>query len=317
MTSHSFNVDDAVRHGTHKAVLLTNISFWLDKNRANGTNFHDGYWWTYNSAAAFYKLFPYMGSSGIIQRLLKDMEKDGLLLVGNYNKKGYDRTKWYSMPQYRAVTLDTSHSAEMMNGLVINDEWIKQKSTIHSPNIDNPFAKNEQPIPYINTDINAGINTDINIKKEKTIISDFFEPNAQQVAKINEFGINGFQLVESFISYNKTQGYTCFCWHEMFTVYLNNHITQYRLSMASSKPFVKAEPKQFNQQPDVYHPSQTEFKEPVTTSQPTADNWHWKDPLPGMSIPQTEDYIKTNKRKGENNNKAYQRFYAALQEQGL
>lgn len=126
---HHFNVGDAVLYGIEKAILLQNIRYWLDKNKANRKNEFDGYYWTYNSSSAFAELFPYM-SAKKIARLLKELENDGLLLVGNYNKSAYDRTKWYSMSEFST----------------------SQNGNIHFPNLSNELPKIEQPIPDINTD---------------------------------------------------------------------------------------------------------------------------------------------------------------------
>lgn len=152
MTVHVFDVDDAVKYGVEKAVILQNMRFWLDKNKANGKNLHDGFYWTYNSVDAFLELFPYLKSKGIIQRLLKSMEDEGLLLVGNYNKKGYDRTKWYSMPAYSATALGITHSPNLANGCNPSNDAIHQKQRMDSPEMTNGFTKNDAPIPYVNTD---------------------------------------------------------------------------------------------------------------------------------------------------------------------
>ena len=152
MTVHVFNVNDAVKYGIEKAVILQNMRFWLDKNKANGTNLHDGYYWTYNSAEAFFKIFPYFKSAKAIQRLLKSMVEEGLLLAGNYNKKGYDRTKWYSMPEYCAESLDTSHCSKMTNGLDKNDQCNGQECPMDCSKMTNGLDKNDQPIPDVNTD---------------------------------------------------------------------------------------------------------------------------------------------------------------------
>lgn len=162
MTVHVFDVDDAVKYGVEKAVILQNMRFWLDKNKANGTNLHDGYYWTYNSAEAFYKLLPYFKSAKVIQRLLKSMVAEGLLLAGNYNKKGYDRTKWYSMPEYCAESLDTSHCSKMTNGLDKNDQCNGQECPMDCSEMTNAMVKNDQPIPDINTDSKPDVNADTN-----------------------------------------------------------------------------------------------------------------------------------------------------------
>lgn len=115
MKVHSFYVEEAEKHGVEKAVILYNLRFWLEKNKANSTNLHDGYYWTYNSAKAFAALFPYYKASKI-ERLLRQMESDGLILSGNYNKAGYDRTKWYSMPDFSLESIAISQSSNMKNG---------------------------------------------------------------------------------------------------------------------------------------------------------------------------------------------------------
>lgn len=96
MMEHSFDVDIAKRYGIHAAVLLKNIYFWIEKNRANGKNFYDGYFWTYNSKKAFSELFPYMNARQVDYALQKLIE-DKLIITGNYNKVAYDRTLWYAI----------------------------------------------------------------------------------------------------------------------------------------------------------------------------------------------------------------------------
>jgi len=73
-----------------KALILQQIHYWL--NRSN--NVRDGFRWIYNSAAKWHEQFPWL-SEKTIQRYLKDLEKRGLLITGNYNKAKFDRTKWY------------------------------------------------------------------------------------------------------------------------------------------------------------------------------------------------------------------------------
>ena len=98
---HHFNVEEATKYGIEKAILLHNIRFWLQKNKANKNNKHrhfngNIYYWTYNSREAFGELFPYFVPRNI-SRWLLELEKDGVLLSGNFNKSKYDRTKWYTI----------------------------------------------------------------------------------------------------------------------------------------------------------------------------------------------------------------------------
>ena len=87
---YSFDTDVAKVVGVDGAVLLENIAFWVDKNRANEVNFYDGYYWTYNSMNAFTELFPFW-SLKQVRRILNNLTGE-YLVTGNYNKSPYDRT---------------------------------------------------------------------------------------------------------------------------------------------------------------------------------------------------------------------------------
>lgn len=95
---HSFDPEIATKYGVHEAVLLQFIHFWIEHNKANEVHYNDGHYWMYNSVKAFGKQFPYM-SSHVIRSALKKLEDEGLILTGNYNVTGYDRTTWYTLTQ--------------------------------------------------------------------------------------------------------------------------------------------------------------------------------------------------------------------------
>ena len=142
-TVHSFEVDEAVKYGIAEAVLLSNIRHWLTYHKANKSNIHDGYVWTFNSAQAFSELFPYI-SRRQIARHLKSLCDAGVLMTGNYNERRYDRTTWYTMPHEFSVDK--------------NDQSIDANCPIHWSKMTNGFTENVQPIPNINTNINPNIN---------------------------------------------------------------------------------------------------------------------------------------------------------------
>lgn len=139
--NHSFDIDVAIRYGVNAAVLLNNIYFWCEHNRANGTNFHDGHYWTYNSRKAFSELFPYMTQRSVATALDKLID-DGIIITGNYNQSAYDRTMWYAV---------TEKGKSML-----------QKCKMEKTESENGNSQNVEPIPYINTDKNQSYNTYIN-----------------------------------------------------------------------------------------------------------------------------------------------------------
>ncbi len=140
MSYHQFDTDDAVKYGVDKAIIIANMRFWLSKNKANKKHLHDSYYWTYNSAKAFAELFPYFTESKI-QRLLKSMEDDGLIITGNYNKVAYDRTKWFTMPEYCIQQNDGIHSTVLTNGIDNNVEPIPYFKPVTKPDVYLPQPK--------------------------------------------------------------------------------------------------------------------------------------------------------------------------------
>ena len=144
---HSFNIELAKEYGILEAILLKNIWFWIEKNRANEKNFYDGTYWTYNSTRAFNELFPYASESSI-KRALKSLQEKGIIKTGNYNKSSYDRTLWYAFT-------DLGYS------IVSNRQMETNKSS-------NGNEQNELTIPDINTN-DKTINIKTNKKKKKEI----------------------------------------------------------------------------------------------------------------------------------------------------
>lgn len=85
----------AAKYGLEEAIFLDSIVHWYRVNRADGRNYHDGRWWTYNSIAAYTDQFPWW-SAKQIRRIAASLRDQGALLTGNYNSNGRDRTIWYS-----------------------------------------------------------------------------------------------------------------------------------------------------------------------------------------------------------------------------
>jgi predicted transcriptional regulator len=110
--TYQFDVELATKHGIEKAVLLHHLLFWQYRNEANGKNLKDGKTWTYNTGAAFAKLFPFW-STHKIYRLLRELEQEGLIESRCYSDKKSDRTKWYTVTNLQNCKMDF---AELQNG---------------------------------------------------------------------------------------------------------------------------------------------------------------------------------------------------------
>lgn len=156
---HMFDTEIATRYGVNAAVLFQNIAFWCNHSRANGTNYHDGLYWTYNSVKAFQELFPYLGKSQISSALQKLLD-EGLIVKGNYNKVAYDRTAWYAVTE-----LGDTMFRKPINANTENQRFDLSK-------IGNGNSENREPIPYINPDKKQDINTKRK-RAESVILSGF------------------------------------------------------------------------------------------------------------------------------------------------
>lgn len=141
----------AKEFGTDAAIILSNIEFWQSTNEANKINFHDGVYWTYNSVEAFNILFNYL-SYGQIRRCLEKLVEKGILLVGNYNKSSYDRTKWYASSRLVNYTKSICenqniHLSELANGIDQNDKPIPNDKHNIKPNDNNINTSKIEKLP--------------------------------------------------------------------------------------------------------------------------------------------------------------------------
>lgn len=91
--------DIAMRYGINAAILLENIHYWIEHNRANGDNYIDGRTWTYDSIDAYSHHFPYMSPKQIRTALAK-LKDEGILITGNHSTNKFDRRTWYSLTDY-------------------------------------------------------------------------------------------------------------------------------------------------------------------------------------------------------------------------
>lgn len=124
-----FNEKIALKYGVNSAIILQNLYFWIEKNKANETNYRDGKYWTYNSNKAFIKLFPYMTAKQI-RSALDTLKAEGLVLTANFNDK-CDRTLWYAL---------TEKGIKLINGLEIDE--ISQEESENTLGTTN-FEENE------------------------------------------------------------------------------------------------------------------------------------------------------------------------------
>lgn len=143
--TYTFDTFLATKYGVNEAILLNNFIFWIAKNEANRKHFHDGRYWTYNSVRAYSESFPFW-SEKQIRTTIASLERQGVLLKGNYNEQKYDRSLWYAF----------------------TDDFVKsilQNGQIDFPKRANGLDEMGEPIPNNKADNKPNISTNVDNKR--------------------------------------------------------------------------------------------------------------------------------------------------------
>ncbi|MGG1442127.1 DnaD domain protein [Brevibacillus laterosporus] len=82
----------ATKIGLNEALFVQQLHYWLQKS----SHHYDGRTWVYNTYDDWQEQFPFWGRSTII-RVVNKLSKQGIILIGNYNKHKMDKTNWYSI----------------------------------------------------------------------------------------------------------------------------------------------------------------------------------------------------------------------------
>jgi len=218
---HSFDIEFAQEHGMVAAILYRHMQFWIAKNKANRTNCRDGRTWTYNSVQAYCEQFPYLGTRQIRTALALLIER-GILLRGNYNKRGSDRTSWYGFADEEtalkglpAHLLKSQMENQAKKPICQND---KSNCQNDKSNCQNDRALPDQSNPDTPTQINNNIGKnaqevlelDCEIKRQANFLSEqlesIFHPRGrsqQTFSNIIRYFINSVQVDPTKISWFK------------------------------------------------------------------------------------------------------------------
>ena len=78
--------------GLNEAIMLQQMHYWLSKT----TSEFNGERWFYKTLNEWQSELPFW-SAMTIRRILENLEKQKLVKVGNFNKKRFDKTKWYTI----------------------------------------------------------------------------------------------------------------------------------------------------------------------------------------------------------------------------
>lgn len=197
---HAFNTDLAEKYGIEKALIIDYFAYWVVENMRNERNFHDGRYWVFNSASALSEKFHYISRRTMNQKL-QELETDGILISGNFNKNKFDRTKWYSFRDEYAWLLDEHRSSaeiaassgdnlqsigKSSHSIGENCQWSGENC--HSIKISNtPTEENSKEFQTDSSLSLANARTREAIPADDFSQSDNFSPPVQEPAKPKKF----------------------------------------------------------------------------------------------------------------------------------
>lgn len=147
----------AEKIGLNEAIVIQQLHYWIMQNKRQNKNFYDSRYWTFNTFEKWHKDTFYFWSNKTVKRIFKKLEEENLIIVGNYNKKGYDRTKWYSI-NYELISLKCCNNSLGQNDPMHRDNLTQplgQCDPMHRDNMTQPIPDTTQRLntetTYIST----------------------------------------------------------------------------------------------------------------------------------------------------------------------
>lgn len=130
--THCYSVEYAQLYGESCGTMIHHMQFWIEQNRSLKRNFHEGHTWMYQTQKEIAACYPYWSEDKVF-RILKKLEKAGVLIKANFNRTKFDRTIWYAFK---------------------NEELFLAPRNRGMDKIDpkNPFRGVAEPIPDTKTD---------------------------------------------------------------------------------------------------------------------------------------------------------------------
>lgn len=95
-SKHPITIDSDVATiiGLNESIVLQQLNYWLHSKAAKKINRK---LWVYNTYENWQKdNFPFWSIS-TIKRIFTKLENEGLIITDNFNRAGFDKTKWYSI----------------------------------------------------------------------------------------------------------------------------------------------------------------------------------------------------------------------------
>ena len=220
----------AIEIGLNEAIILQQIHYWLNQSNHN----HDGKKWIYNTYDDWNKQFPFW-SVMTIRRTITSLEKQNLILIANYNKAGFDKTRWYSINypvvesvNRRCVQNEQTICSKRTDGSVQNEQTNTRDYTENTTeNISMSDKSDAAPYKAIIEYLNNKVNKRFSYKSEsnRKLIKARFNEGYKLEDFIKVIDIKTNEWINDEKMKNYLQPSTLFRGSN-FDKYLNQEVTQ-------------------------------------------------------------------------------------------
>jgi hypothetical protein len=222
-----FDIEHASRYGVDEAIMLANFIFWLTHNKANDQNQRDGKTWTYNSVRAFGVLFPFW-TGRQIDRILRSLIDQGVIIRGEYNQTSYDKTSWYALADESMIQLPTPKG----------DTAISPNGEMDLTKRGNGSHQTVKPIPDLKPDTKPGgeespptlVASLAEEGKKRGVVFDWSDPKwVAKIERLSKEVVREYEVVlafQAFLDDTARGGVTAFWFPERFEKYRAKTITK-------------------------------------------------------------------------------------------
>lgn len=135
--------------GLNESIMLQQMHYWLLKS----SNEFEGVKWFYKTLDEWQKEFPFW-SIMTIRRTLGSLEKQEIIKIGNFNKKKFDKTKWYTIDYQRVnrrcVQFEQTMCSDCTDGCVQFEQTYTREYT--ETTTENNNVLEEKPSKVVWTD---------------------------------------------------------------------------------------------------------------------------------------------------------------------
>lgn len=188
--------------GLNEAIVLQQFHYWLE--RSNNTR--DGYRWIYNSYSKWNEQFPFW-SNATLRRTINNLEKQGFFITANYNKAGFDKTKWYRIDYERVSKASAQNEQTSCSKCASASAQNEQTNTNRLPETTTETTKENSAAVAAPSSIESDFEeiwSDYPSKKGKKQAFNHYKAWRKKSAKhSNDYLFTQLKLYKQYIAQNK------------------------------------------------------------------------------------------------------------------